>query len=507
MKPKNKLFLIIVTLLFFVIIGYFYRSHIFASRFVDEEYNFAIGRYLQKGEILYDDIITNHQPVTHILSYLVQDITKPNNTYSLIKNHRLAIVIWSCIWSILLVIYFDWGALMFIVLFELTKGYIFGNLFLAESITTYPLVFFIGLTISQRKLSNLEIFIGGICLCLCGLLFGPLIPLLTFLTLVLTYGKRQHLKTYLKFLLPGMLIVLFGVLKFTSLLGYIHYYLYTNLIYTIPNYHQTYYNEPWILTISKSFLTPVLAFLRFDTTPTLNIIRILTVSLVFNLLAAKAKRLQRLLLIFIILGLTNIRFVYPGNEHFAAGFLPWYSSFIFITSIIVLRSFKTNHTLLKLFNIVIISLVLVLSIKYSQPLLFTKRDPQLDYSINYSTQTDRGKAIQIMKEDKDTLFVSLDAWLVYWQSDTNHLPKLFGYYPWMSGITDLHKTFLKSFEKSPPTFIYCDNCKGSEFEKFLVNYIEIQKDKNKTNLFVSAEKVKNLTPNQKEQLKNYNFTF
>src|SRR3989338_11682433 len=88
-------FMFVVTVLFLLVTGFFYKSTALSFPFVDEQYNFAIGKYLTKGEILYDDIITNHQPITHIFSALVQEIKKPNTTFSLLTTHRTAIIFFS----------------------------------------------------------------------------------------------------------------------------------------------------------------------------------------------------------------------------------------------------------------------------------------------------------------------------------------------------------------------------------------------------------------------------
>ena len=98
-----------------------------------------------------------------------------------------------------------------------------------------------------------------------------------------------------------------------------------------------------------------------------------------------------------------------------------------------------------------------LSFKFSQTSLFIKTDQILSYNINYSTYTNRGDAVRIMAHSDDTLFVSPDAWLVYWQSDTNHLPKLYGYYTWMSGLPKIHSAVLDAFSQNPPTYFYCEN--------------------------------------------------
>lgn len=472
--------------------------------FVDEEYNFAIGKYLLRNEVLYDDIITNHQPITHILSYAVQKFTNPNSTFLLVVRHREFIIVWSILWSLVLIQTFGLGALIFVIIYELTKSYLFGNLFLAESLVIYPILFLIGIVINEKKkLNHLSLIFCGICIALSAFLLGPIWPVLGFLTILLLYTQKDHFTKSLVLLFLGMLTIILPICFYASVNGYFEYYLFYNLIYTVPNYQ----NEPWAQTLLKSFCTPVLSFLQTNTTPALTIIRTFSLLMIINMIFLISKRKSKLIFtIILLLGLANIRFVPPGNQHYR-GFhlLPWYSILIFITSIISIKYLRQYYYRI-LCTILIITAV-ALSLEYSGPVLFDKKDMQKDYLINYSTHTDRGEIIRILSNPKDTLFVSPDAWIVYWQSNTNHLPKLFGYYPWMSGIPKLHSATLYTFTKIPPTFIYCDNCIGLDLEIFLSNYIEIKKSGERTRLYVLNKKVQTLTKFQIDRLEYYGVKF
>ena len=135
----------------------------------------------------------------------------------------------------------------------------------------------------------------------------------------------------------------------------------------------------------------------------------------------------RAIVIIVLLALSNIRFVYPGIGN-SGGFhlLPWYGVFIFVTTAISLEQFKAiSNYLFKALNILIIILTIAVSLNYAKGLFLVKKDLQREYTINYSTHTDMGQIIKIMKSPDDTIFVSPDDWLVYWQSDNHHLPKLF----------------------------------------------------------------------------------
>lgn len=495
-----------VTVLFLLTTGYFYRRTVLSFPFVDEQYNFAIGKYLTRGEILYDDIITNHQPITHIFSALVQEIKQPNTTFSLLTAHRTAIIIWSGIWALLLVFYFGMSGFLFVFIYELTKSYLFGNLFLAEAIVVYPLTFTVGVIIHKKPLNKFSLTLLGITLTLVAFTLGPIWPALVFLSLLLLFQLKNQFKTKLPFLVLGILAVILFVFKYTSLTGFIHDYLYLNSVYTVPQYHAIYNQESWLVTIFKAFITPLFSFIRTDATYILWIIRLLSLLLIVNLFyLVGIRKLTRVAVIIVLLALSNIRFVYPGVGSFI-GFhlLPWYGVFIFVTVAISLEQFKaSSNYLFKAFNSLIIILAIAVSFNYAKDLFLVRKDLSKEYTTNYSTLTDIGQIVKIMRSPLDTIFASPDNWLVYWQADTSHLPKLFGYYAWMSGVPEFHEKILETFTKNPPTFFYCENCEGLDLGQYLKSYKQVIKNGGKTHLYVLPQRIDNLSKTQKEQLKFY----
>lgn len=185
--------------------------------FIDEQYNFAIGKYLTHGEILYDDIITNHQPVTHIFSALIQEIKKPNTTFSLLVAHRTSIIIWSSIWAILLVLFFGMSGFLFVIIYELTKSYMFGTVFLAETIMVYPFVFSVGMIFFKKDLNNFYVTFLGLILALLAFTLGPIWPALAFLGLILLFKIKKNIKTRFSFIILGVLAVILFVSRYTVL--------------------------------------------------------------------------------------------------------------------------------------------------------------------------------------------------------------------------------------------------------------------------------------------------
>src|SRR5258708_38435404 len=140
MKRNNLIFLAISFLLL-ILVALFYRYHIFNHHFVDEEDNLVLGYYLTSGEKLYQDVFSHHQPFAYILSTAIQKKTQPTSVFLLIKRHREFMIFWSLIWGIFLLIRFRTLFIPILLIYELAKIYLFGNLFLADGLVVYPLLY------------------------------------------------------------------------------------------------------------------------------------------------------------------------------------------------------------------------------------------------------------------------------------------------------------------------------------------------------------------------------
>lgn len=494
MKLVNARY-ILLAIFFLGLTSFFYLRQIHHFKFVDEEDNFSIGRYVASGEKIYDDLDTNHQPLTYILSATVQKFFPVDSTYLLISRHRQFMVIWAFAWSLLLIWYFGPSALIFVVIYELTKIQLLGNLFLAESQAVYPLAYLIGSVFFPHKRSaGLELFFWGICFGVTLFLLSPIWPALLMLIVIKTHQGRNHLLRTSFFKDAGILIVTLAVFYSSSFSGYLQQALYDNFKFTIPAYQ----SEPFVSSALKSFLTPVLAVFPYPATVTLWVIRIGLTILILALLSKKIS-LGKSLGLFLLLGLLNLRFIWPGTEGYS-GFhlLPWYGAFLFILS----QAVKFRSRL----NVALLIVLLGIIVYYSRGSLFLKRDDLADYNINYSTQTSLGEVIKIMKDRNDTLFVSQLSSILYWQSSIDHLPKLYGYYPWLMAVPNLHQGIIKAFENTPPTFFYCDNCRGLDLEKYLTKYDEIKRASGGgTYLYVLKSKAGGLTNAQRSKLGYYKY--
>lgn len=74
----------------------------------------------------------------------------------------------------------------------------------------------------------------------------------------------------------------------------------------------------------------------------------------------------------------------------------------------------------------------------------------------------------------------------------------------MENIPGLSAEINALFITNPPEFFYCD-CDNLTLKKYLINYYRIVKDGKETDLYVLKSKSKEITKEQKDKLKYYNF--
>lgn len=504
---RPKLLLLFITLIFLIITSRAYQNQALAFHFVDEEDNLVLGKYLLEGEKLYSDLFSHHQPMSYIFSAGVQKITHPNTIYLLIKRHREAVIAWSCLWILGLVWRFGLPLLMTVVILEPIKIFLLGHLFLSESLVIYPFAYLLSwIFLPPKKIFQWEIFFIGFCFSLSFLLLSPLWPVLLVM-FVCVILKIKSSGNYLLFLVLGLTAPVILTLRFVSVFDYLFNAFYINFKYYIPMTT----SHPWLTTILQAFASPILTFTNIqNNNATLQLARILSVLLIFNIfLLIKNGNFRNALLIFLILGLSNIRFVAPGEQDYS-GFhiLPWFMALVILTMISLFCVWRkyTNHRLKILLFILLICIGAVV-IKESKLSLFQTKNQALDFYINYSRQADFGQAIKIMKKEGESLFVVPDEWLIYWQADIRHASWMVNYYAWMAQVPEIKKPLEAMFSLHPPVYFYCDRCQHGYFglEKFFGQYQKIKKDGSETNLMVLNKKLHQIDQKQKDQLRYYNF--
>lgn len=504
---KFNLILIFFSFILFVFIGFLYQKQSLSFHFVDEEDNLVLGNYLLKGDSLYSDLFSHHQPLAYIGSAGISKVAEPNTIFLLIKRHREAVIAWSIFWAIILILRFRVVMVLTLIIYEPIKIFLLGNLFLAESLIVYPFLYILGWIFSvQQKIIKWEIFFLGLCLILSFLLLSSLWPILLLFTLYI-FGKIKKIKLGWLWLMGGMMPILILTVYFISIPDYFFNSFYINFKYYIPMTSKTSFLE----TLFKSFFAPLVSLTLWENrNATLQVIQLLSVIFLINLVILwKIKKYFLVFGIFLILGMTNLRYVTPGQQEYS-GFhiLPWFMTLILLTMITIKFVWEKYHRVWWRIFIGIFMALLFLTIFKESSILLKPIDLNKDFYVNYSKQADIGSAIKIMKTSHENLFVVPDEWLIYYQADISHYSKMVNYYAWMSYVPEIKDPLYQKFEDNLPTFFYCDKCQFGYFglEKYFSYYRYIKKDGQYTKLMVLKNKLNNLTESQKNELKYYNFT-
>lgn len=501
LKVLNTRWWVLFFIIFTLFTSYFYYQKALSLHFVDEEHNIVLGNFLLKGEKMYEDIFNNHQPLAPIISAGIQKTTDSNSIYLLIKRHREFMIFWTLVWATILIIYFSYKIVPFIVFFELSKIVLLGNLFLSESLIIYPLIFLIGVLINDKNIRTWEyIFIGAIFTFI-TFTFAPIWPVILALFFVLIAKHlRANIKNYL-FFLSGVIPVLTLILNFSSITDYFFDTFYINSKYFIPYGVE---NNTDGITI-LSFITPILSFLSQNQSSSkvlINIISLLLIIVFFLLI--KNKKYLTTFLIFLILGLANIRYINP-SEQFYRGFhlLPWFALLLFFASFHAVSLYKQASKKTKTMLILLMTMGLVQSLNIAQQSLFKLNDSQQELYINYSKQFDSGIIVKSIKLEGETMLISPDEWLIYWQADITHPKKLVNFYEWMIRSPELKFIVDDSFANNPPTYVYCDCPESSYLYKYLNRYQKIKKHGGEISLYILDNKLKSLSSEQRQRLKFY----
>ena len=136
----NLLIPLILLLPLYVILYKIYIPRVNAFGCFDDCFNYLGGYFIANGKHIYSDFFFNHQPIPAFLSYFVQTLTNPINIFDLVLRHRQFLMLFGLLFNVLLIIRFRLPAFLFVIIFELSKFYVFGDRFLAEGIIVYPIV-------------------------------------------------------------------------------------------------------------------------------------------------------------------------------------------------------------------------------------------------------------------------------------------------------------------------------------------------------------------------------
>jgi hypothetical protein len=216
-----------------------------------------------------------------------------------------------------------------VIIYELTKLFLLGNIFLPESLVVYPLIWLLSIFfLGTKKLKQWELVLSGFSLSAVIFLLAPLWPLALMLFVLLLARSGDRFNT-LKLVFLGGLPILALSFWVSSFLDYLHQAIYINLRYFVPLTS----TEPLTTSLFKAFVAPVLSFFsQAESAPTLRVIQMLSLLLIFNVfLLIKSRKFSLVIFSVLVLFLSNLRYIQPGQEYYR-GFhlLPWFATLIFL---------------------------------------------------------------------------------------------------------------------------------------------------------------------------------
>lgn len=404
----------------------------------DECINYAAGYFINSGKTLYSQIFFNHQPTLAYVSAVIQRMMHPADIYHLVLYHRLFVTAYALIMGILLLWRFRLPAVLFLLLYEGTKVYLYGYQFIGEALLIYPLVYLIGLLFTTN-MQRTDLAAAAVFSALVFWLREPYAPLALVLYLMLLWRVRNP---YVR-IRYAMLIAVFILFPFAVLP--VDAYVFQVVTVNIP---------ASTVSVFRSLLYPVSVYV-FGKWSYLRWVEIGTVTmfwtaLLFWWLQYRNGRFVGVLLL--VLMLAAIRTVEPGTMYFEAfHMLSWYAVCIAISVFLLagLRDGKARRWLLVVFTVFTFWAGV-------SPQSFTWEhiDREGEFASQYAKYTQYAQAIRIISEPDNTLF--LDMWddVIYWEAQRPSSYPLSLYIPVEAGIPRYQALRSAMFTDTPPDVYY-----------------------------------------------------
>lgn len=453
-KDLIQIFLISFLLLPFE----FFLYKIFSQRALafgcfDDCSNYIAGYFMLNGKVLYSQVFFNHIMGMAYFSYVVQFLHNSINIYDLVLSHRQAIMMVGFIFHVLIIKRFKWTGALFVVLYELSKFYLFGDRFLGESIAVYGAVFLMGLVwekLQEKKLSFFDYAISGIFTWFIIFTREPYIPLALVLYGIILW--RSVIKA--KIFSASIFLALTGFVLVNTRLSDFYFNDFTvNFLTAIPGEANS--NKLFGEGLVKIFLYPLYLFVGGKW----NVFRIFEICLSLSFLTSlgillKNKKWKQVLLIIIILGAANMRYVTPGQIFYEAYYqMVWFGLFLAITLLLVSYILKRY----KKIGAVLLGVIVVgwcIAVFSPSSYLFDRVNLQEQLLTNFGTEMNVGNVVKNISKPEDTLFLDGADDMIYWVSGLSSSYR----YSWYTGLMPLFTLYteerIRMFKNNPPDFYY-----------------------------------------------------
>lgn len=516
---NNKLFkhdfIQILLIVFMLLPFYFFLYKIFSVRSLafgcfDDCANYMAGYFMLNGEELYSEIFYNHIMGMAHLSHWIQQMHTSINIYDLVLSHRQVILLLAFILNICIIKRFKWVGLLFVILYELSKFYVFGDRFLAESIVVYLAVYLCGLLFLKLKgntLSYADYVTSGIFAFLIIFLREPYIPFTIVAYGALLWGRidRKRIVSICVFL------VLIGIVAVNT---HISDFIFNDFTVNMQTAISGETNSKNLLGLGlfQIFFSPIFIFFGgkwnlfriFE----LGIAGTFTMGIIYQIFS---KKWGTIISIFILLGLANIRVISPGTVYYEAYHgMVWFGVFLF-TTLLVLGDLYRNHKRVGIILCLILITSWGIAVFSPKSYLFDKIDLQEQLITNFGPVMHIGSIIKTLSDPDDTVFLDGADDMIIWES------KLFTpyKYSWYTSVMPLIPIYrdarIQMFKENPPDFYY-DFCSkeaplNPSLPVFVVNtYQQLYENGNKTCLYVLKSKIPEITKEQWKKAEEGFFT-
>ncbi len=507
------LFFLFLLIPFYAILYKLYIPRITAFGCFDDCFNYIGGYFIANGKHIYSDFFFNHQPIPPIISYFVQTLTHPINIFDLLLRHRQFLILFGFLFNALLIFRFKYIAIPFIAVFELSKFYVFGDRFLAESLVVYPLVYLFGIVLmklGKQKLRAIDYVLSAIFSWFVIFSREPYVPLSLILFAIIFWGKFDKVK---KISLGIFALLTIGILVYIgNLKEYFFNAVTFNLEAVLPRDINIEMFGPKPFHI---FLYPIYIFFYGG----MNIFKQLLIGidilfLVYFLSLVKNKSYKCALFIVLLLGLANLRVILPGTLFYESFHLIiWYGLFLFATSYLIYNYSKNNRIKLASFGVLFF---LVISLITSKSYFSNdKVDEHTEFLTNYGPILHAGETIKALSNPNDTLFLDRSDDLIYWQAKRMSSYKYAWYTSQMNSFSKYTDERLNMFRSNPPNFYRefgsCPKKNPPEEDGSLPGYVRDQYVRLYSNnepscLFVHKNKLKEISDSQWKKAEEFLYT-
>jgi hypothetical protein len=401
--------------------------------------------------------------------------------------------------NLLIVLRFNLAGLGFVLFYEFSKFYVFGDRFLAEGLIVYPVVYMTGIAwnnFQKRKIYNIEYVLFGFFTWLIVFAREPYIPLVLALYIVILWKKPLDKFKFLSIFL--FLALTFLTLMLIPLKEYVFNVFTINLKTVFESEAQV--NNMFGLGLLKSFLYPIFLFFgdnwNFFRYQLLGINIIFISSIVFLL---KLKRIRLItIVILLILGLANLRIVEPGKVFYEAfHFIIWYGMFLFISFLALNQVYAYSKRLAIPFFLLALILFGFVTLS-QQSFIYDRINPHEEFMTNFGKELQVGEVVRKLSSPKDTLFLDGFDDLIYWQAKRLSPYKYSWYTSMMPAIPKYAKARLDMFKNNPPDFYYgsCPNKNDERLimpKRYIKNYTQLYSLGLPTCLYVYKAKLPDIT--------------